>query len=119
LIGQESTPDYLPPKAVSVLPVFLVPRDKAPPTEDQKVRVLKRLSWAQERYRELLRGRDTFRLAPRAPVVIAGDFRGEQYETMPELAGPRFIGEVLDRMREWTFSLRDPMVTLDEKHRAL
>ena len=96
--GQESTPAYLPPKLVSVLPVFLVPRDEAPPTEDQKARVLRHLSWAQERYRELLRGADTFRLAPREPGVIAGEFRGEEYETMPERAGPQFISEVLDSL---------------------
>ena len=69
--GARSQPRLtLPPKLVSVLPVFLVPRDEAPPTEDQKARVLRHLSWAQERYRELLRGADTFRWHCASPASL-------------------------------------------------
>lgn len=87
--------DYLAPKHISVLPVFLVPLDEHPPTLDQQSRLQKHLAWAQRRYAELLPHGQTFEIAAQPPVVVMGQYRGPDYDKMPELAGPQFISEVL------------------------
>jgi hypothetical protein len=99
-----TTEDCLAPKQVSVLPVFLVPKDEAPPTEDLKARLLRHLTWAQRRYAELLPGRKTFAIAPGGPVIVAGKFRGADYKDMPEGAAPQFVSEVLEALHLTRFN---------------
>jgi len=96
--------DCLAPKRVSVLPVFLVPKDERAPSEDQKARLLRHLAWAQRRYAELLPGRRTFSIAHRRPVIVPGKFRGVDYDAMPEGAGPQFISEVLESLQLTRFN---------------
>ncbi len=51
------------PVRVSVLPVFIVPNGEAEPTEQQKDRLVKHLKLAQQEYKAMLKGRDTFEIA--------------------------------------------------------
>jgi hypothetical protein len=104
VIEARVTEDYIPPKHVSVLPVFLVPKDEKPPTEDQKAQLQKHLKWAQTRYREMLKGRDTFTIAPGDPLVFDAKFRGPEYDTMPEGAAPQLVSEVLEALHLTRFN---------------
>ncbi len=96
--------DYIPPKRVSVLAVFVVPKDEKPPTEEEKAQLLKHLKWTQTRYREMLKGRDTFTLAPGEPPVLEAKFPGPAYDTMPEGAAPQLVSEVLDALHLTRFN---------------
>jgi hypothetical protein len=66
---EEKAPYFLPSR-VEVLPVLLVPNGSSLPTDDLKLRLTKHLKWSQQRYRELLRGQDTFQIAKDEPVVF-------------------------------------------------
>jgi hypothetical protein len=102
VVGAE--PDYIPPREVQVLPVFFVPKDEALPTEVQKARLQRHLSWARDRYFQMLHERDTFAIAPRPPLLVRGRYAGADYDAMPEDAGPQFISEVLSAMRLTRFN---------------
>lgn len=95
---------YVAPRHVEVLPVFLVPTDEDPPSLDQQTRLMRHLVWAQQRFYELLKGRDTFVIAPNEPVIIEGKYSGPAYDAMPEMAGPQFISEVLSALHFTRFN---------------
>jgi len=67
-----------------VKPVFLVPTDASPPSEEQRALLMKHVEWCRSRYRELLLGRDTFELAPgRLPLVLRGRRDAKSYLESP------------------------------------
>jgi hypothetical protein len=102
--GAGAVEDYIPPKDVSVLTVFLVPKDEKPPTADEKEQLLKHLKWTQTRYREMLKGRDTFSIAPGEPPVLAAKLPGPAYDAMPEGAAPQLVSEVLEGLHLTRFN---------------
>jgi hypothetical protein len=89
--------DYHPPKTVKVLPVFFVARGELPPTPMQKNTLLRHLEWAQARYKQMLRGRDTFTLVKGEPKthLAARDF--PYYRRASEEAAPQFVSELLQK----------------------
>ena len=56
------------PYAVKVLPVLFVPSDMPGPTEQQKLKLLRHLILARDRFKELLSDRDTFQVS--LPLVV-------------------------------------------------
>jgi hypothetical protein len=56
-----------PPGRIRVRPVFLVPTDAPMPARATADLLMRHLKWAQDRYRELLFGRDTFEIACSQP----------------------------------------------------
>lgn len=59
--------DYI--TSVEVMGVFFVPSDMRDPTAKEKADLSKHLSLAQDRYKEILKGRDTFRISNFSPIV--------------------------------------------------
>lgn len=88
--------DVSPPQQVDVLPVFFVPQGEPLPAKEQKARLMKHLRWAQDRYQEMLGGRDTFRIAKQTPNVVRGKQSLAFYKKQPEGASPHFVGELLE-----------------------
>ncbi len=83
---------------LEVLPVFFVPRDVSTPSESQIESFRKHLSLARERYRTLLKGRDTFALSARELIHRSRSslafFRSKGAE-----AGPHVLAELLARLQ--------------------
>lgn len=57
------------PKRLKVLPVFFVPKGQLEPTGTQIIKLNKHLKVAQQCYKKMLSGRDTFEIAGRPKVV--------------------------------------------------
>jgi hypothetical protein len=70
--GGTTTPPTTPPltSRIRVKPVFLVPMDATAPPDAYHGLLMDHLKWAQERYREMLAGMDTFELAVQSPVIL-------------------------------------------------
>ena len=85
--------DPTPPERVVILPIFFVPKGERPPTNDHKLRLMKHLKWAQDWYRGVLRGRDTFRIARSVPSVIPGNHDLAFYKQQIEGGSPQFVSE--------------------------
>lgn len=58
------------PMRVSVLPLFFVPRGQPSPTQAQIDKLQKHIKITQQRYREMLGGRDTFEIAEMQPHIV-------------------------------------------------
>ena len=58
------------PQRVSVLPVFFVPRDEVEPGREQIDKLSKHLTIAQQCYKEMLKGRDTFAIVDAEPKIV-------------------------------------------------
>ncbi len=62
------SPTGAPWRRIQVLPVFFVPSDEQPPREQQMELFRKHLDLARERFRTMLKNRDTFDLSPSTSV---------------------------------------------------
>ncbi len=91
------------PKRVSVLPVFFVPSDQPQPTVAQQAALIKHLRIAQARYKELLGGRDTFRLE-KTPLVYVGRHPLLAYRPLPGDASHEFAAELLAHLKTDRFT---------------
>ncbi len=69
----------LPPR-ISVVPVFLVPSDRTPPTATETKKLKDHLVWSQSRYKVMLKNRDTF-LIDRDPVVVTDSHNATYWGT--------------------------------------
>ncbi len=87
--------DYRPPKEVKVLPVFFVVKGESSPTEQQAATLQKHLAWAQTRYKQMLKGRDTFALAASKPQVYHAEHDAAYYRAQSEGAAPQMVDELL------------------------
>lgn len=88
---------FMPPDRIAVLPVFLVPLDKKPPTRDQALRLMRHMKWAQTWFRNGLSGRDTFELAKDVPDVIRLKKPIEFYKQLDKgQSACHFVSELLD-----------------------
>ncbi len=97
-------PDVSTPKRMEVMPVFFLPRGETAPTRDQKLRLAKHLKMCQDRYREMLGGRDTFRIAQAMPDVYRAKHPLAFYKQLPMDggyggAGLHFVGELLEHFK--------------------
>lgn len=70
LAGCRVVPEPAGPERVCVRPVFLVAADAQEPPAASAALVARQLEWARVRYRELLEGRESFEIAPGAPLVL-------------------------------------------------
>ena len=69
---------------ILVKPVFLVPTDANPPSEEYRGLLMRHVAWCRSRYRELLLGRDTFAIAEgELPLVLPGKRSAEDYLSSP------------------------------------
>lgn len=95
----ESGYDRLPDRVV-VLPIAFIPSDQKPPTANEESQYLRHLSWAQERYGELLKG-DTFEFASSPPKLlqIPGRRTLAVYRSAPEGGAPMIVSEILDHLQ--------------------
>ena len=60
---------------------------------------MRHLLWAQERYRILLGGRDTFEIAAERPEVFSAANPSDFYKKQPENAAPNYVDELLRSKR--------------------
>jgi hypothetical protein len=84
---------------VTVLPIFFVPQDEVPPTPEQATSLMRHLEWAQTRYRELLRGEDTFALSQKMPLTYKAEQPLKFYRGLPEAAAPQIVNEMLAHLK--------------------
>ncbi|MBA4191608.1 MAG: hypothetical protein C0467_26820 [Planctomycetaceae bacterium] len=98
--AQEATP----PRAVKVLPVFFVPKDETPPTDEQSKTLMRHVEWAQKRYKELLRDRDTFAVAEEKPRVYQSNRPLAFYREGKEGAAPHLVDELLTEWKHTRFN---------------
>jgi hypothetical protein len=89
---------YLAPREVSVLPLFFVPAGEQSPTAEQRAKLAKHVEWAQRRYRELLRGVTTFRIADKEPHVVQGARSLGVYKNV-ETGPGEIVAELLARYK--------------------
>ena len=87
--------DLQPPKEVKVLPVFFVAKGEASPTKQQTANLEKHIAWTQKRYKQMLKGRDTFALAAERPQVYVAEHDADYYRSQPEGAAPQMADELL------------------------
>jgi hypothetical protein len=95
-------PEFAGPP-IKVKPVFFVPRGEAMPTPEQTKALAYHVSWCQERYRELLSGRDTFTLERGEALVHRSRTSVAELKGAPEMGAPRVAGELLDATRSNRF----------------
>jgi hypothetical protein len=91
--------DYRPPDEVKVLPVFFVAKDESPPTKRQEASLQKHVTWAQTRYKQMLKGRGTFALAAGEPQVYHAEHDAVYYRAQSEGAAPQIVDELLRRYK--------------------
>lgn len=84
---------------ITVLPIFFVPQDEAEPTPEQSATLMRHLVWTQTRYRELLRGQDTFNIAQGSPVIYKAEHPLGFYRGLPENAAPQIVKESLAHLK--------------------
>jgi len=96
--------DCVPPERVRVWPVFLVPRGEAGPTPEQIERLERHVRWTQQRYREMLHGRDTFEIEEAPPLVLEGKQTLAECRELPQGGAPQYVSEVLDALGQNRFS---------------
>lgn len=94
--------DYHLPAHVSVLPVAFVPKDQQPPTNDETAKFFKHVTWAQNRYRELLFG-DTFDIAQPDVKIVPGQRPLDFYRAPPERGAPDIVSELLTNLKVTRF----------------
>ncbi|MES2792293.1 MAG: hypothetical protein V4719_21930 [Planctomycetota bacterium] len=93
-----------PPATLEVLPVFFVPRRETPPSAAEKKVVLDHLKWTQRTYRKLLKGKTTFRIANREPLIVKSDKSLAVYHELPESGVPEMVGQILEQLKQDRFS---------------
>lgn len=83
------------PQYVRVMPVFFVPDDQLPPTQRHLDMVTEHLAVAQQRYKTMLKGRDTFQIADPVPRILRDSFTLKQ---MQKLESRKFTKYLLNRL---------------------
>jgi hypothetical protein len=87
--------DYRPPKEVKVLPLFFVAKGESPPGERQIADLQKHMTWAQTRYKEMLKERDTFKLVEGKPQFYLAKHDTAYYRAQDQGAAPQMVDELL------------------------
>ena len=87
-----------PGERVRVKAVVFVPKGLASPTADQLSLLWRHVTWAQQNYKRMLGGRDTFTLAGTAPEVVTGTGDSAHYDKVRPLA-PAVALELFQRDR--------------------
>ncbi|QEL15589.1 hypothetical protein [Limnoglobus roseus] len=95
--------DAAPPKAVTVLPVFYVPKGQDEPTDAQAELLVKHVEWARGRYKELLHG-ETFGVAAGKPRVYQSPRDLDFLRKLPDRGLPTVTAEVLTHLKFTRFN---------------
>lgn len=93
----------VPPKHVSIRPVFLMPQGAPGPTQNQKIALLRYIQIAQSRYKEMLLDEGTFSVDEETLVVGLTHPVGF-YRNRPQDGVPEMTGELLDYLQVSRFS---------------
>lgn len=88
------------PSRVRVLPIAFIPSDQKAPTANEESLYLRHLTWAQQRFGELLGG-DTFEFAASPPQLqqIPGRRALADYRSAPESGTPMIVAEILEHLQ--------------------
>lgn len=89
------SPTGAPWQRIEVMPVFFVPVDEKAPTQQQGELFRKHLELARERYRTMLKNRDTFALSP-SYAIYRSQNPLEFFRSKKERLGDFLLAEVLD-----------------------
>jgi curved DNA-binding protein CbpA len=84
---------------IEVKPVFFVPRGQIAPNPVEIRRLSYHLAWCQERYGEMLNGRDTFTLQKGAALIHRSRTSLDELKAAAESGAPRITGELLNATR--------------------
>ncbi len=93
--GMAAEQQAVPPRAISVLPVFFVPTAQPSPSQGQSKRLMRHLKWSQTRYGELLGHQTTFAIAEQKPRVYRSHRPLQFYRAQPEESAPQIVSELL------------------------
>lgn len=96
LMGSAQDSLVRPPKAVKVLPVFLVPLGQTAPSLAQREKLTNHLLWSQDFFRTQLGQGITFELSQNEPMVVMGSGDLAYYQSQPEGGAPRYLAELLN-----------------------
>ena len=94
--GRGGAPTQFTARPIEVKRVFFVPRGQLAPTKEQTERLTFHLAWCQERYREMLNGRDTFTLQQGTALVHRSRTSLDELKAATEMGASRITGELLD-----------------------
>lgn len=88
------------PSRIRVLPLAFIPKDQKPPTAKEESLYLRHLTWAQQRYGELLGG-DTFEFSENAAQLqqVRGRRTLADYRSADEGGAPMIVAEILDHLK--------------------
>lgn len=90
---------FIPPATVSVRSVFFVPKGENLPDSIHIDTLIKHIKWCQQKYKELLDGRDSFRFSKESPIIYKAHHDLDYYRGMPEDGAPSYIKELLDNQK--------------------
>jgi hypothetical protein len=71
VVACRSAAPAIDPARILVKPLFLIARDAPAPSAGQGEILMRQMTWAQTRYRELLAGQSTFAIAEGSPFFVA------------------------------------------------
>ncbi len=91
--------------SVDVLPVFFVSADMPDPTDAQISLVNQHLLIAQARYKDMLKGRDTFAIAPGGPLIYHSPNNLTYFRHATDKGGAKFTSEILTDLHANRFNL--------------
>ena len=94
--------EFLPPKTVSVFPVFFVASDQKDPSLQQADLLIRHLKWAQKWFRDQLKGGGTFQLFSDQPYLFRGRYPLAHYVGLP--AGQRAPAHVQELLEHFQLS---------------
>ena len=92
-------------QTVEVLPVFFVPADQKEPTEAEKGLLQRYLMIAQQRYKEMLKGRDTFNIAPGGLLIYRSPNDLLYFRRSNDKGGAMFATELMARLNKGRYDL--------------
>ncbi|MGL6073097.1 MAG: hypothetical protein ACRC8S_02930 [Fimbriiglobus sp.] len=102
-VGVASGQSAIPPRTVSILPVFFVPKGAEKPTEEQTKKLQRHLEWSQTRYKELLRNQGTFAIEAK-PHVYQSERELAFYRADSEGGASLYVSELLEDLKTNRFT---------------
>lgn len=92
------------PALIHVKPVFFVPKNEQPPTQQQLTKLSKHLKITQKWYKRMLLDRDTFGLVKGKPQVIDGDYTLDEYLEKYDNIALQVTSEILTKLNLTRFN---------------
>ena len=92
------------PALICVKPVFFVPKNEQPPTQQQLAKLSKHLKITQKWYERMLLGRGTFELVKGKPQVIDGNYTLDEYLEKYDNIALQVTSEILTELNLTRFN---------------